>query len=85
MLTIFNFFFFFKDGQKTLKHLLSWLIDGSKVDGSIPTNLQDSLTILEYLNLNKTLSKMSNEKSIPLIATLCDRVSCLPETTVKER
>jgi len=65
--------------------LLSWLIDGSKVDGSIPTTMQDSLTILEYLELNKKLSKMSNVKSIAHIISLCDRVSCLPETTVKER
>lgn len=73
------------DGQKTLKHLLSWLLDGSKVDGAIPTTMQDSLTILEYLKLNKTLTKMSDEKSIEHIASLCNRVSCLPETTVKER
>lgn len=65
--------------------MLSWLIDGSKINGSIPTTLQDSFTILEYLNLNENLSKMSVEKSITHIASLCDQVSCLPETTNEEK
>lgn len=65
--------------------MLSWLIDGSMINGSIPTTLQDSLAILEYLNLNDNLSKMSDEKSITHIALLCDRVSCLPETSNEER
>jgi len=81
----FKFCVFLLDGQNTLKHLLSWLIDGSTINGSIPTTLQDSLTMLEYLNLNDNLSKMSVEKSIMHIALLCDRVSCLPEITNEER
>jgi len=85
ILFIIFIFIFILDGQKTLKHLLNWLIDGSKINGSIPTTLQDSLTILEYLNLNENLSKMSVEKSITHIALLCDQVSCLPEITNKER
>lgn len=64
---------------------MSWLIDGSKVDGSVPTTMLDSLTMLEYLKLNEKLSKLSPEKTIAHIAMLCERVSCFPEKTVEER
>jgi len=71
--------------KKKLKHLLSWLIDGSKVDGSIPTTMQDSLTIFEYLKLNEKINKMSVEQSISHIASLCERVVRFPENNIEER
>jgi nuclear pore complex protein Nup98-Nup96 len=74
-----------KDGKKTLKNLLSWLIGGSRLHGSISTTMQDSFTMLEYLQLNEKLSKMSAEKSLLYIASLCERVSCFSENTVEER
>lgn len=45
----------------------------------------DSMTLLEYLKLNKTINKMSVEKSLPYIASLCERVAYFPENTVQER
>lgn len=79
------FFFLILEGKKKLKYLLSWLIDGSKVDGSIPAIMQDSSTMLEYLKLNNEINKMSAEQSILHIASLCERVACFPENTIEER
>lgn len=81
------FFFFISDGKKTLKLLLSWLIDGITKYGAISTAVQDSLTILEYLKLNEKLtnSKMSTEKLVSYITSLCDRVASFSENTVEER
>lgn len=73
------------DGKQTLRQLLSQLLEGSRLDGSIPTTMQDSLTLLEYLRLSEKLSKMSAEKSIMHIASLCERVACFSENTVEER
>jgi len=64
---------------------LNWLIDGSKVDGSIPTSMEHSLTILEFLQLNEYIIKMSPEKSISLIESLCEKVVCFSENSVEER
>lgn len=61
------------------------LIKGSKVDGFVPISMQDSLTILEYLKLNEKLNKMSAEKSIAYIVSLCERVTCFTEQTAVER
>lgn len=55
------------------------------MDGSIPTTMQESLIMLEYLKLNDKLSKMSAEKSIAHIVFLCERVACFSEKTVEER
>ncbi|XP_050438636.1 nuclear pore complex protein Nup98-Nup96-like isoform X2 [Adelges cooleyi] len=74
-----------KDGKSKLRHLLSWLIDGSKVDGVVPTTLQDSLTILEYLKLSEKLNKMSADRLISHVVSLCERVASFSENTVKER
>jgi len=64
---------------------LNWLINGSKVDGSIPISMEHSLTILEFLQLNEYIIKMSPEKSISLIESLCERVVCFSENSVEER
>lgn len=88
---IYNFFIrkFFQivDGKKTLKLLLSWLIDGYTTNGTISTIIQDSLTILEYLKLNENLinNKMSTEKLVAYIVSLCERIACFSENTVEER
>lgn len=86
ILSVFHIFIFPTiDDKNTLKQLLCWLIDGSKVDGSVPTSMLDSLTMLEYLKLNEKLKKLSPEKSIAHIAMLCERMSYFPEKTVEER
>ncbi|VVC35530.1 Hypothetical protein CINCED_3A011775 [Cinara cedri] len=74
-----------KDGKITLTYLLDWLTEGSKVEGSLPNTMLDSLTLLEYLKLNNTINKMSAEKSISYIASLCERIVCFSENTSEER
>lgn len=55
------------------------------MDGSVPSTMQDSLTMLEYLKLNEKLNKMSVEKIIVYIVSLCERVACFAEKTAVER
>ncbi|XP_050535736.1 nuclear pore complex protein Nup98-Nup96 [Daktulosphaira vitifoliae] len=74
-----------RDGKPKLKHLLNWLIDGCKVEGIVPTPMQDSLTILEYLKLNENLNSMSADKLISHVVSLCERVAGFSEKTVEER
>lgn len=45
----------------------------------------DSMTLLEYLKLNKTINRMSVEKSLPYISSLCERVAYFSEETAQER
>lgn len=73
------------DGKLTLKHLLSLLINGSKVDGSVHSTMQDSLTMLEYLKLSEKLIKMPTEKIIAYVVSLCERVTYFTEKTAVER
>lgn len=52
---------------------------------SLPITMVDSMTMLEYLKLNKTINKMSIEKSLSYIASLCERVACFSDNTPEER
>lgn len=68
-----------------MKHLLNWLIEGSKVNDSVPTVMLDSLTLLDYLKFDEKVNKMSSEKTVAYIISLCERVSCFSEKTIEER
>uniref|UniRef100_A0A2S2R5G1 Nuclear pore complex protein Nup98-Nup96 n=1 Tax=Sipha flava TaxID=143950 RepID=A0A2S2R5G1_9HEMI len=74
-----------KEGKNTLKQLLNWLIEGSKINDSVPTVMLDSLTLLDYLKFDEKVNKMTSEKAVTYIISLCERVSYFSEKTIEER